>query len=744
MYLSWEVPKCNQGCADSWIGDGQCDLACNVSRCLWDLNDCENTTADVSGGGSGRGSRWGRADNSHSARTGSFYCASGCSFTWVGDKVCDNKCENVECGWDGGDCGMGLIWGDETHPGLWGMGVSSPVPGAAAGGARVGSPDPTSSPLLLRAEQNSEDTTTTAQPHRRDNHSTTAALALPPTLHAPSSQTASYSNQTRASATLPGPAANDDGSSGRPRSLYWIPAGNPSVYVNLSAVYPSMPEDLYEVTAASHNRPDVLGNALVLQVHKVLILLFHIGDEAEKLGRAVTNVRVTGKKKALHNVTMANGTVITNITSTVIVTEFDISSNAAGDPRVDKMPEPVPDIVPWEGVPDRVVIQTGNATIVYAGQDETTNGTAHFHANRSIAKVVSEEEQDNLHDDSVILPADRSAGIVRLKNGSVAIPHDDEEVEEGGSPRKRRRQLLSSRTRASSMHAVALPSATASLSPPPLRRRHGRHLLDIYGESLVNVNMMYHRRFGKDSRKVPAHMPHMIDTNVMKELWNEYPREFNATSGRRFRGGEDMQFSFAHFYWLIHRVPELDLESVYNRDLDADGDGRLSDNELRSLAAILQGKAPSDEQIAEVRACLRPPEKKTHTEETEDGTVYVQRTVVPHATFKRFLECSKAVRGVNENWRRPPTHTIMNLEEVTFEMVGSDWNKTRDQLDALRARPTKFVCLNDDGITPSVQRLLKDYYDSMFAIPSPFELPPGEKNPSLYTDQMREILKRRK
>jgi hypothetical protein len=495
------------------------------------------------------------------------------------------------------------------------------------------------------------------------------------------------------------------------------------------------------VTAASHNRPDVLGNALVLQVHKVLILLFHIGDEAEKLGRAVTNVRVTGKKKMSHNVTMANGSVITNITWTIIETEFDLSSNAAGDPSVDKMPEPVPDIILRGKVPDRVVIQAGNATIANVAGDEIVNVTEYFHANRSSAKVVDEDEKNNL-DDSVVLPADRSAGVVRLKNSSSASAIFEEYRD--NLNQRRRRQLLSSREPSSLTQGLFAPSIATSLSPARLRRRHGRHLLDIYGESLVNVNMMYHRRFGKDSRKVPAHMPHMIDTNVMKELWNEYPKEFNATSGRRFRGGEDMQFSFAHFYWLIHRVPELDLKSVYDRDLDADGDGRLSDNELRSLAAIVQGKAPSDEQIAELRTCLRPPVIKTSKEETEDGMVYVQRTVVPHATFKRFLECSKAVRGVKEHWRRPPTHTIMNLEEVTFEMVGSDWNKTRDQLDALRARPTKFVCLNDDGITPSVQRLLKDYYDSMFAIPSPFELLPGERNPSLYTDEMRAILRRQK
>ena len=35
VYLSWDVPKCSEGCSDGWIGDGQCDLACNNTKCLW-------------------------------------------------------------------------------------------------------------------------------------------------------------------------------------------------------------------------------------------------------------------------------------------------------------------------------------------------------------------------------------------------------------------------------------------------------------------------------------------------------------------------------------------------------------------------------------------------------------------------------------------------------------------------------------------------------------------------------------
>jgi hypothetical protein len=41
VYLTWPVPNCNEGCPSSWIKDGYCDKACNVSECEWDAGDCD-------------------------------------------------------------------------------------------------------------------------------------------------------------------------------------------------------------------------------------------------------------------------------------------------------------------------------------------------------------------------------------------------------------------------------------------------------------------------------------------------------------------------------------------------------------------------------------------------------------------------------------------------------------------------------------------------------------------------------
>jgi UDP-N-acetylglucosamine-lysosomal-enzyme len=75
VYLSWNVPQCSSGyvhvldlicpfpscliccvlllylfvvsCPDTWVGDGYCDAACNITDCLFDGGDCLNATGDT-------------------------------------------------------------------------------------------------------------------------------------------------------------------------------------------------------------------------------------------------------------------------------------------------------------------------------------------------------------------------------------------------------------------------------------------------------------------------------------------------------------------------------------------------------------------------------------------------------------------------------------------------------------------------------------------------------------------------
>ena len=80
-----------------------CDMACNTTDCEYDGGDCVGKDAKMRGGYSA----WQGHSNSGGGRgPAPKQCATGCSDNWLGDKYCDRACNVVECGFDGGDCGI--------------------------------------------------------------------------------------------------------------------------------------------------------------------------------------------------------------------------------------------------------------------------------------------------------------------------------------------------------------------------------------------------------------------------------------------------------------------------------------------------------------------------------------------------------------------------------------------------------------------------------------------------------------
>lgn len=45
-------------------------------------------------------------------------------------------------------------------------------------------------------------------------------------------------------------------------------------------------------------------------------------------------------------------------------------------------------------------------------------------------------------------------------------------------------------------------------------------VLDMFAESLLFVNRLYNKEFGVEQRKVLAHMPHLVNQDIMIELQN--------------------------------------------------------------------------------------------------------------------------------------------------------------------------------------------------------------------------------
>ena len=290
-------------------------------------------------------------------------------------------------------------------------------------------------------------------------------------------------------------------------------------------------------------------------------------------------------------------------------------------------------------------------------------------------------------------------------------------------------------------------SRAVSRGPSQQRRR----LLDTFGDSLRFVNLLFNRHFSRAQRKVPAHMPHFIDKNIMAELQSIFPQEYDATSSHRFRSPQDMQYSFAYFYFVTHQVKVFDLKREFEEVLDMDGDGELDAHELRHLTRILYGRnARIDaEDVQEVFYYMRNCTVQYYNDN-------LSRYLFLPAKLRALSDLDADVPVLLESFEACPDvvgklrtqlagkkypHESGSMGDVEFFMVGDNFTMVQDRLDHIRLTTPKFICLNDDmnkthDPDPRVVQALHDFYLSYFPTPCAFELPPEKYHQQYHLDDI--------
>jgi hypothetical protein len=281
-----------------------------------------------------------------------------------------------------------------------------------------------------------------------------------------------------------------------------------------------------------------------------------------------------------------------------------------------------------------------------------------------------------------------------------------------------------------------------------------RRLEDTYGASLVHVNRIYNKEFGAEGRKVPAHVPHMIDREYMDEMQARWAQQWAATSSHRFRSSTDMQYSFSYYYYLMnrHKIHPHDLHKYLSMVADTDRDGHLDENEFRSVATMVKSSAsPTPEDLRRLRECISNSStfRPVHAEEVSHavprGRVRKSFALELHPSIEEVLNCTEVVDGLRKyiNWNNIfPSHVQESDKDlVAFEMIGDNFTIALSQLDSVRARQSKFICINDNmkNPTPELEKALRSFYESFFPEPCLFELPPGASNPTLYLDKYLEL-----
>lgn len=625
-------------------------------------------------------------------RRSSDYCSSGCLSTWVGDRYCDNACNIFKCGYDAGDCGI-----DQLKE-IYSINV------------------------------------------------TNTTSSTPP--------------------------------------VFVIPLETQAMYFNLSFIFYN-----HSITAATYTPSPIIRTAVVAQKFKILSLTFS-SNVSRNSSHFIVKSKVKETEISVEFIVVADTQTLNS--SLLLKDEsygkwsFPHYKNVTQSNFIDEVSVKIMDLdkrigfwfterPPMAHIPTPPSVSTlTNYTV--------TNLTL---LPPSVARLYSELEQEwtdgdltqrgflkkkstllqpyshlpCVHSYTVQLGADGqvhteskiSSRVTKNSNNYYSHPtHTRNELSH------KTRRLLSESNFPSSwlpwerygVFPVLGKSSLYETSPQKRRR-----LLDTFAESLRYVNLLYTREYGREARKVPAHMPHMINKEIMTELQAKYSEQFDKTSSHRLRNSEDMQYSFSYFYYLIGEKTVIPVSTIFN-EMDTDKSGILSVRELRTLLVRLKGVPLTASVINDFEAVLKDCALKyNHSLPSVDPLEYETNydPNLPLLTLEFVANCTELVKMINKTYGSKNKFNYVELDgeaDVNFKMLHHNSTVVLAKLDEVRKSKKKFICLNDNLDHTSEESrmaalILQDFYESYFPIPSQFELPANYRNRFLYVEELEEWLQNR-
>lgn len=641
-------------------------------------------------------------------------CALGCPTSWVKDGYCDKPCNNSKCEWDGGDC----------------LGSAASV--TARPFNLLPFPRPDLSKLYC--------STSCANSWLADKFCDQACNVLPCAFDAGDCGTANYGQLY--SLDLSWHQKN-----------YSLPSGHTLAYFNLSSFLGeggSLTDGNYEENAA-------VRLVAVSVPSSVITVMIFPNSSATTVDLTVTGLRgsvsfefkftlTTGVDLPAEKLTTAAPLLPTEVSSPPVkalaVTEETV--NFTGYPEDMRYP-PDPELLP-DGeelyryadvdvrrsmLPGELVRQIVEARVLYSTGLVTLKG---FRKRKSQlieqyirnATLVGDQDID-------LVFRQGAASNATAANETVLRPPQRAllGLREGWLPWEKQNVF------------GALMKRHTEVTIEPIRWRR-RRLLDTFGDSLRHVNRLFNTAFGYETRKVPSHMAHMIDVEVMKRLQDKFPEEFDRTSSHKIRSPNDMQFAFSYFYFLMSEKHEILPEEHFDA-FDVDKSGTWSDREIRTLVTRLfdlpmetANSRQVEEHLAECARNFTP----AIVPSTPSYERYLE-SKLPTVTKEAVMKCEPILSLLSKASRtRPANHfETVKVEDYVFRMLNNNASRVLMQLDELRRDPKKFICLNDNLDYSSkdlnlVRLVVHDFYESLFPTPSQFELPAEYRNRFLYVREL--------
>lgn len=743
VYLTWPVPNCAEGCPGSWIKDGYCDKACNNSACDWDGGDCLGAAGNSRfpggvgpGGAGGAGGQVWQFAGGLGGIAGTSYCNQGCANSWLADKFCDQACNVLSCGFDVGDCGQEhfdelhhvTLLRNQSHYTLP-VGEVRPYFSFEKLARRVSEAHISENPvvrhtsvankwktihLLLHPGYNATQIHYNLTFQRDDDTEFAMSFSV-----AVDTREVSQTNASPTSSKDAGKEPNvtptpepvfpfsdipedkrgpkiKNGQPGDPQTIIEVPSLNVSLLpAALRKELQKLEEKLLigDITMKGYN----LTKAELLKPYKNLAEKHLIPDSQLGKDDALEGEDLKGKDETgnKEEISKKDAAVKDKPVTPLVPVHID-----------DKL---LKDLITERPFPLKTAIERPMTSKLL--NRLSPQKSAESQAEPDKAAPVGRRLQHFISSDRGFLPWER---------------------------RKYFQALLEEEERLESEMAYETDGTATR-----------RKLQDTFADSLRYVNKLLNGQFGFTSRKVPAHMPHMIDRLIMQELQDTFPQEFDKTSGHRVRHSEDMQFAFSYFYFLMSAQDQLNVSEVFD-DIDTDHSGILSDREIRTLATRIHELPLSLQDLTGLEQMLINCSKTLPTNLTQLHLVNPTQEAyydpsMPPVTKGLILHCKPITERIHKAFRDQNKYKfeIMGEEEIAFKMVRTNVSHVVGQLDDIRKNPRKFICLNDNidhshKDAATVKAVLRDFYESMFPLPSQFELPREYRNRFLHMEELQE------
>lgn len=743
VYLTWPVPNCAEGCPGSWIKDGYCDKACNNSACDWDGGDCLGAAGNSRfpggvgpGGAGGAGGQVWQFAGGLGGIAGTSYCNQGCANSWLADKFCDQACNVLSCGFDVGDCGEEhfdelhhvTLLRNQSHYTLP-VGEVRPYFSFEKLARRVSEAHISENPVVRHTSVANKWKTIHLLLHPGYNatqiHYNLTFQRDDDTEFAMSFSVAVDTrevSQTNASPTSSKDAGKEPNGTPTPEPVFPfsdIPEDKRGPKIKKGQ--PGDPQTIIEVPSLNVS---LLPAALRKELQKLEEKLL-IGDITMK-GYNLTKAELLKPYK--------------NLAEKHLIPDSQLGKDDA-----------------LEGEDLKGKDETGNKEEISkkdaAVKDKPVTPLVPVHIDDKLLKDLITERPFPLK-----TAIERPMTSKLLNRLSPQKSAESQAEPDKAAPVGRRLQHFISSDRGflpweRRKYFQALLEEEERLESEMAYETDGtatrRKLQDTFADSLRYVNKLLNGQFGFTSRKVPAHMPHMIDRLIMQELQDTFPQEFDKTSGHRVRHSEDMQFAFSYFYFLMSAQDQLNVSEVFD-DIDTDHSGILSDREIRTLATRIHELPLSLQDLTGLEQMLINCSKTLPTNLTQLHLVNPTQEAyydpsMPPVTKGLILHCKPITERIHKAFRDQNKYKfeIMGEEEIAFKMVRTNVSHVVGQLDDIRKNPRKFICLNDNidhshKDAATVKAVLRDFYESMFPLPSQFELPREYRNRFLHMEELQE------